>query len=459
MEFLSLSKSFIFKRISILMVLMLVINVSMRKQAIKTGISSVSAQSNPLIMSDDFDEFPDEETNSEIVSDLKSFQSNLTPTTEKPKNVESNSDISFEGGGEEAEENLGNETANEDDENDEDEEDDDNENNQDNEESIDQSLEDLNENNIDSSKVTKSSVYLESLDHKNIPILIEVINDTTNSEILLNKDKNNFSNLVFWTPGAPRLFASYDFVRNNTNYVKKQVLLGEDAFAFDVIILTPVQRQNLADELSQKLEQSFGVKYQLLASQVQPLITLADLECSIEISENDEDENIGKTIRSSKAQIEDMLLRIEFDLKVYDEDRQIFVDMLFENLPVPVQCVYFLNATQIGKENNEKAFSFTVYLNENLNQEQTSSRFGQLEKQLDTITNENVKTLQEVQSRLVQNGMMVLIKPQLDNFDKNGKGINKFAGWFVCDGRNGAPNLSHLNQDGLVYIIYLGIDF
>ena len=70
-----------------------------------------------------------------------------------------------------------------------------------------------------------------------------------------------------------------------------------------------------------------------------------------------------------------------------------------------------------------------------------------------------MKTLQEVQSRLVQNGMMVLIKPQVDNFDKNGKGINKFAGWFVCDGRNGAPNLSHLSQDGLVYIIYLGFDF
>jgi len=422
---------------------------------IKTGISSVSAQSNPLIMSDDFDEFPDEETNSEIVLDLNSFQSNLTPKTEKPNN-----EISFGGGREEEEdkENLGNETADEDDENDEDEEEDD-ENNEDNEESNDQSEEELNENNIDSSKVTKSSVYLESLDHKNIPILIEVINDTTNAEILSNKDKSNFSNLVFWTPGAPRLFASYDFVRNNTNYVKKQVLLGEDAFAFDVIILTPVQRQNLADELSQKLEESFGVKYQLLASQVQPLITLADLECSIEISENDEDENIGKTIRSSKAQIEDMLLRIEFDLNVYDEDRQMFVDMLFENLPVPVQCVYFLNATQIGKENNERAFSFSVYLNENLNEEQTSSRFGQLEKQLDTITNENVKTLQEVQSRLVQNGMMVLIKPQFDSFDKNGKGINKFSGWFVCDGRNGAPNLSHLNQDGLVYIIYLGFDF
>jgi len=30
---------------------------------------------------------------------------------------------------------------------------------------------------------------------------------------------------------------------------------------------------------------------------------------------------------------------------------------------------------------------------------------------------------------------------QLKYFDSNGKGFDEFTGWYLCDGRNGAPNL------------------
>ena len=458
MAFLSLIVSLLSlftKKALFLLGLFLVINFSVIRQengSNNIGISLASGQySQQIIMGYDFEEFPEVENNNNINND-----NNLSPITEKPKvseynnyqNVNEQDEIGQQEDGEETESDGENEESSEDTEN--------FENDENEVESLDQDNLEYEEKDLNTNE-NKNGLYYESLDHKNIPMLIEVLNDSNNAEIFLRKDQSNFSNLIWYTPGAPRLFASYDFVRNNSQYIKKQLLLGEDSFAFDLIILTPVQRQNLADELSKTLEEVSGIKYQPLASQIQSLIALSSLECSIEINDGDgeEDEiNNGKTILSSKAQIEDMLLRIEFELNVQDEDRQIFVDMLYENQPVPVQCVYFLNSSQIENENNGRAFSFSVTLNENLIEEQTSSRFGQM----NAVLSENEKSLQELQKRIVQHGMIVLVKPQSGDFNKNGIGLNKYSGWFVCDGRNGAPKLTHLNQDGLVYIIYLGIN-
>ena len=460
MDFLSLIVSLISlftKKALFLLGLFLVINFSVIRQengSNNIGISLASGQySQQIIMSYDFEEFPEGENNDNINNDK-----NVSPITEKPKVSESNNYQNVNEQDEKGQQEDGEETESEGEDEDSNEDPENSENDENEEESLDQDNLENEENDLNTND-TKNGLYYESLDHKNIPMLIEVLNDSNNAEILFRKDQSNFSNLIWYTPGAPRLFASYDFIRNNSQYIKKQLLLGEDSFALDLIILTPVQRQNLADELSKTLEEVSGIKYQPLASQIQSLIALSSLECSIEINDGDEEDenNNGKTILASKAQIEDMLLRIEFELNVQDEDRQIFVDMLYENQPVPVQCVYFLNSSQIENENNGRAFSFSVTLNENLIEEQTSSRFGQLENQMNAVLSENEKSLQELQKRVVQHGMIVLVKPQSGDFNKNGIGLNKYSGWFVCDGRNGAPKLTHLNQDGLVYIIYLGI--
>ena len=91
------------------------------------------------------------------------------------------------------------------------------------------------------------------------------------------------------------------------------------------------------------------------------------------------------------------------------------------------------------------AASSSLEENEKLSFNQESPLIEQALLKIEKLENQIV-LLKEMQERLPQPypiGMVTIIASNVvdDWFNLNGKGLGEYAGWYICDGRNGTPDL------------------
>lgn len=298
----------------------------------------------------------------------------------------------------------------------------------------------------------------------NLLYYLEAFKSPLNNRILKENNASNFNQLRWFSIGQPSLLYHKNKENNQTNPIH----FDSTGFYITIQMLTKEQRRLFVEQIYQIYQ--VNVK----ETQITNLVP-HQLECYVEFEcENNENEvilnGVVKNLRVFPYKCEFKLTRkqrecfakvqkheLKFDCNLSTKSKkskQNILEVDAKKLKELGLIDELLN--RIRKETFDTYFerSFTlINSEESLSKElETFSMKNELKKietnkneiqKLRELLNQNKKDIEILREEKYPNYSIVMLgsEDMLRFFDENGKGFDEMAYWYLCDGRNGTPDL------------------